>query len=421
MRKYLLAATLVATFQSMAQSSDLTRAEHLIGQVERGLKTIRQNDTDTINGYTDKLQEAMKLLEAEPDKQTAEFRKSAEHWKAARAELYATFERWKQNNAQPSAPAQTASSASTSAQRYDELIKPYQQQHRPAMPATTDVQASLKWLQSTMQLIGAKNQQDNARAQQWYQSGALSKADYERYQRWVNGTFQQQIVNDINNAFGQWNQRLNSHLNQAQYVLAVSSDDVNKTMNTAGGQHYKNNKLVLDEGVQLVTLLSQADPMAGLEQQAIRQQQSDMLTQALNHLNKLAPLAEQYLAETAKLPKKSKTNPTSQYVWRNGSRFAEITEKGEVWINSSFAGNIEDDGEIWVKGSSVGSIEQNGEVWRKGSFIGTIEDNGKVWLKGSHVATLNPNGNVSAGTGAVSFEGPGDWRRAAIVLFYPFF
>ena len=101
---------------------------------------------------------------------------------------------------------------------------------------------------------------------------------------------------------------------------------------------------------------------------------------------------------------------------------AEITRKGEVWINSTYAGTISDKGKIWVsKNDDYGSIEKNGEVWHNGNFIGVISENGDIRSKVKKSGSISKDGKVWYGTQTASIEGPGDWKRAAIVYFFDFF
>lgn len=405
---------------SIGQSSDLVRAKHLIGQVERGLARVQRNDLNSINGYTDKLKQAKDILEAEADKQDPEFRAAAQQWMAARERLYATMESWKSKPASNQPPVSTTSSPSNipSGELYTQLIAKYQSQNRPRLTPEADLPTASAWSEQMLNLYMGAWQQDNLKAKQWYQAGQLSKQDYDRFVRWVNGTWRQQIGDQINQSYGIWDRTLAQNLVQAQRLIAIKDDDQNKVMNSAGGVHLARNQEMLAQSRDLLVLVKKIESAFEKSQPELRQQQANVLAQAEQHLQQLVPLASQYLAKWKQLPKKSNKNPNSQYLWLKGSRFAEITQKGEVWINSNFVGSIGSNGEIYARGNYVGKIQPDGELWlSKQNRSAKMMSNGEVWLGGSHVGTIHPSGEVSGLGTAASVEGPGDWRRAAVVYF----
>lgn len=403
-----------------AQSSDLVRANHLIGQVDRGLSRIKTNDVNTINSYTEKLNQAKQILESETDKQDPSFRDAAGQWMKVRDRLYATLEQWKQVNTTAEKPK--TPSKSSSSQLYNQLISKYQSQNRPRLPAELDSHTGKQWLSAMLALYGHAWQQDNNLASQWHANGQLSSKDYERFKRWVNGTWHQQIGDQINQAYSNWNNALNGNLNESQKFFGINDDDKNKIMNIAGSNHLKGNQALLARSNQLLELLVETEKALGKPQTQLRQKQKDILSTASQRLQELTPLAQKYQGEWAKLPKKSRTNPNSQYLWLNGNRFAEITQKGEVWINSNFVGSIGTNGEIYQKGNYVGKIAENNELWMSRKNISAkFMDNGEVWVGGSHVGTIHKDGNVTGTGTAASVEGPGDWRHAAVVFFLQVF
>ncbi|BFM06579.1 hypothetical protein [Halioxenophilus aromaticivorans] len=422
---------------SVGQSSDVVRAKHMIGQVERGLGSIKRNDVNTINGYTTKLKQAKEILEAESDKQNPAFKEVAGQWMAARERLYATLEDWKQNPAtaqtttqQPSlsprpmvAPQAAAQPATgNSSQLYNQLITKYQSQNRPRLPADVDAQTGKTWLAAMVNLYDAQWQQDNQQAKQWHASGKLNKNDYDRFTRWVNGTWHTQIGEQINQAFGTWDNTLNMNVAAAQQLLTISTGDKNKVMNTATGDHLLRNQAMLKQSEDLLALVSEVETVFGKQQINLRKKQKVLLSQAGDHLTELQPFAEEYLAQWKKAPKKSNKNPNSMYLWFNGSRVAEITQKREIWINSNFAGSVSKSGEIYQKGNYVGKLEPNGELWlSKQNRSAKFMDNGEVWVGGSHIGTILKDGNVTGFNTAASIEGPGDWRLAAVVYFLQVF
>ena len=111
----------------------------------------------------------------------------------------------------------------------------------------------------------------------------------------------------------------------------------------------------------------------------------------------------------------------SQVIEMNGSKVAEITDKGEVWVGGNKAGEITNDGEIWVAGNKEGDLTKDGEVWKAGNKIGEITSKGAVWLEGNEVGTVESDGTIWVGSSRDgSFTG-GDSGHAAIIIFYGFF
>lgn len=419
-----LLSLLLISFIVNAQSPDVVRAQHMINQVDGGLSAIKRNDVATINGYTDKLKQAKELLEAETDKQNPAFREVAGQWMAVRDRLYATLDDWKNNTATaPATSSQPAAAAgASSADLYNQLITKYQSQNRPALAPDEDLASVKPWLNTMLSLYSTQWQQDNQTAEQWYASGKLNKNDYDRFNRWVNGTWHEQIGEQINQAYSGWNNALNGKLTEMDKFFVIADDDKNKVMNTAGGNNLHYNQDLIASSKGLLNILVEVESAIGKSQPSLRQQQKAVVDKAGQRLQQLMPLAEQYLAEWGKLPAKSNKNPTSQYLWLNGSRFAEITQKGEVWINSNFAGSFSSNGEIYEHGSYVGKMEADSKLYISSRNTSvTFEENGEVWVGGSHVGTIEQNGTVWGAGSAASVEGPGDWRRAAVVFFLQVF
>ncbi|MGV6818562.1 MAG: hypothetical protein ACWA44_15010 [Thiotrichales bacterium] len=405
---------------SFSSSSDVVRAKHLIEQVDSGLSRIKQNDVNTINTYTEKLNQARKILEAEKGTQDPLYREAAGQWLTVRDRLYATLDNWKKENAAAKAPEPELKVSSS--ELYDQLVSKYQSQNRPRLPAEIDIQAGQQWLTDMIGLYSTDWEQDNKKAKQFYQRGLLSKNDYDRFNRWVNGTWHTQIGDSIKQTYHAWDTALNHNLNDAQRIISVSDEDKNKVMNTAGGVHLQSNQSLIINSRALITLVSDAEAVLDKSQVALREQQKAVIAKTAQRLQEMMPLAQKYHEEWEKLPKKSNKNPTSQYLWMNGSQVAEITQKGEVWRNGNFVGSISDNGEIYQKGNYVGVIQDNGELYISSKNISvTLADDGKVWVGGSHVGTISKNGEVWGNGVDGTIEGPGDWRRAAVVYFLKVF
>lgn len=117
----------------------------------------------------------------------------------------------------------------------------------------------------------------------------------------------------------------------------------------------------------------------------------------------------------------SSTKTVTQTLHRGGSKFCEITDKGEVWINSDKRGSIEANGEIWVAGEKLGSIESNGEVWKAGNKIGDITANLDIWYEGNKIGEIESDGTVWHNGDSIGSTSGGDPRKAAGVFFFGFF
>ncbi|KAA3609813.1 MAG: hypothetical protein D8M58_08795 [Calditrichaeota bacterium] len=212
------------------------------------------------------------------------------------------------------------------------------------------------------------------------------------------------------------NERISVAVDKANFVNNANPKDINKINNIAGKYMYDPNKKIFKEGLESLAF------EASIGSPVDRSGKKEIIEAAQKKLEEMrvSYIANQKIAATK--PKKKKKKSTSQMLWLDGSRFCEITKKGQVWINSNKVGDIESNGKIWVKGNRAGSIEKNGKVWHNGNHVGTIEDNGKVWKRGSQVGSITKDGKVWIGSSSRgSIVGDGDWRRAAIIYYFDFF
>ena len=113
--------------------------------------------------------------------------------------------------------------------------------------------------------------------------------------------------------------------------------------------------------------------------------------------------------------------PMSQVINLNGSKVAEITDKGEVWIQGVKAGEITSQGEIWVAGNKEGDLTKDGEVWKAGEKVGDITSKGAVWRDGNEVGTVESDGTIWVGSSREGNFTGGEPKHAAVIVFYGFF
>ncbi len=420
----------------MAQDSDYVRAEKTLDQIDNGLRYLQRNDVDGYNRLTEKLAAARTLLEGTTSKDHPGYKALTNRWNAARQRLVAVAEEWRSAPAPaPQAPAPqprtpqapsarpttTAAPQQTSREIYEGLMAKYQQANRPGLPADPGTEQIRTWVQGMRHLLGPQMEADTRLIEAEFAAGRVTKDDRSRFDRWVRGTFAEQIRAQLQQVRQALESGIVTGLERADAVSAVQDDDRTAVMNTAGS-YGDANLQALDVGLAAVEAAAVFDTDSPDGPHPDRADQTRRLQDARAKLIRLAALNERYQAEWAELPKKSRKDPTSQYLWLDGSRFCEITAEGEVWKNGSFAGTITADGAIWVRGNDVGSIEPDGAVWHRGTQVGTLTPEGAVWRGGSQVGSVGKDGEVwVGGSSRGTVEGPGDWKRAAVVYFYDFY
>jgi hypothetical protein len=417
MRALLFTAFILFSFQlHAAPDSDYIRAEKTLGQISNGIKYLKPQDVNTYKQLTTKLGTARKHLEATASKNEPGYAALVQRWNDTRAQLASVAERWK-NAPRASAPGNAASSS----QIYNAIIQKYQKQNRPVLPANPTYEQLNNWVQAMTALAKEQAVRDSDAINNHFTAGRVNKQDKARFERWVLGSWIPEIKTDLMQAYKNLNGGVQEAMNLAQRINKVDPSDQNTVVNLAG-TYLKGNEQRLATGLNNLKLAAIYDPFLKPDDIARRADIAKYLTAAQGKLQQLAGKGAAYSKEIAKLPKKSKLNPNSQYLWLDGNRFCEITQKGEVWINSNFVGSIEANGKVWVSGNQVGSYEHDGKVWHNGNHVGSLESNGAVWKSGSQLGLIESDGSVWIGSSdRGDVQGKGDWRRAAIVYFFDFY
>ncbi|MCB0283225.1 MAG: hypothetical protein KDF60_11645 [Calditrichaeota bacterium] len=402
-----------------AQDSDFVRAQKTLDQIENGFKYLKRNDTAAYNNLSAKLSDCRTLLESTKSKTHKDYNSLVNRWNAAKDKLIAIAAEWqKPQYVKPEAAAPQQSSS----QIYNAMIQKYQTQNRPKLsPVATPKQAA-EWVLAMQNLVGPQLVKDTQQMEAYFASGKVTKQDKERFDRWTQQTWYNQIVDQIKIASENAESELGNSLDRANFINNADENDKNKVMNIGGSNYYQDNKETLEAGLFHIDVVSEFDKGLNQYDPQKRNQQKELLKAAKDKLERFKIKDAIVRQELASMPKKPKSKSTSQKLWLDGSQFCEITQKGEVWINSKYVGYIEGDGEIWVNGNSVGSIEKNGDVWHRGNQVGTLTASGEVWKSGSRAGSITEGGKVWIGSSSRgTVEGPGDWRRAAIVYFFSFY
>ncbi|MAP21956.1 MAG: hypothetical protein CL589_10700 [Alteromonadaceae bacterium] len=414
--KYLLLCCLLclSTIAFAAQDSDLIRAKALVKQVENGLKHIKRNDVNTINKLTDKLKNAKDLLTSTGSKDDPVFAETVEKWKGARTTLLATFEEWKQPEAQAQKPSGLSGQA-----LYNSLIAKYQKNNRPVLGDNPTPEQAEAWATAMLSLIKEQRMADQQTVNQAYSEGRLSKAEYDRFDHWVNTMWFNQIIEQFQQAYAQTEGRIATATATAMQVLYVQPNDMTGVVNITNKTHQDAGQ-VLAMGLQSVEVAATFDRISQIDNSATRTQQREQFTNAIAHYDALLAKLPEHQNALSKIPKTvKKLNPESLHMFVNGNKFCEITKKGEVWFGGTSGGWVEDDGDIYLKSDFIGSFEEDGQVWSYGKTLGSLEENGDVWVRGRKVATFKTNGDIiMGGSDSGRLEGNGDWRKAAVVYFF---
>lgn len=404
--------------QGFAQDSDFVRAKKTLDQIDNGISYLKRGDVKGYNNLTSKLASARGLLESTASKDDTEYAALVNRWNAHRQRLTDIATLW-QN---PTQVTQTQAHQQSSGQIYSAIIEKYQSTNRPKLPAQPTPDKVVEWASQMATLLNISIPQDTSTMQSHLAAGSVNQQDMNKFERWVKGTWRSQIIEQIVQAQQTFEGQISHALDQAQFINNADIDNTNSILNIGGGNNYAIKSQQLIKGLTYLAYAGALDNVLNKTDEGKRDQQRQTIESAQQKLqvfySKVAAVNEQF----ASMPKPAKKKLTSQKLWLNGSVIAEITKKGEVWINSTYAGTIGDDGKIWVsRNNDYGSIEENGEVWHNGTFVGVISENGDVRSRVKTSGSISEDGKVWYGTEVASVEGPGDWRRAAIIYFFDFF
>lgn len=84
----------------------------------------------------------------------------------------------------------------------------------------------------------------------------------------------------------------------------------------------------------------------------------------------------------------------SVVIRRNGSRWAEIEDDGDIYVSGSRVGEITDDGYVYRNGSRIGEITSSGYIYRNGSRVAEMTGDGYLYVNGSRVAEITSRGAI---------------------------
>lgn len=401
-----------------AQDSDFVRAKKTLDQIDNGMAYLKRGDVKSYNNLTSKLSTARDLLESTASKNDKEYGLLVNRWNAHRQKLSDIANDWQNSN--QSAPQQATQVKSE--QIYNDIIQKYQSTNRPTLPPEPTPEQVVEWTTQMATLLNIMIPQDTATMASHVSAGRVNQNDKNKFDRWVLGTWKRQIIQEINQVQQSFEGQIANALNQAEFINKADLNDTNSILNIGGGNNYANNSQLLINGLTYLAYAGVLDSVLNNQYENKRENQRQSIENAQLKLQTFYSKVSTVKEQLAKTPNKPKKQLSSQKLWLNGSVIAEITGKGEVWINGTYAGTISDDGKIWVsRNNDYGSIEKNGEVWHNGNYVGVISANGDVHSKVKKSGSISKDGKVWYGTQVASIEGPGDWRRAAIIYFFDFF
>ena len=401
-----------------AQDSDFVRAKKTLSQIDNGLAYLKKGDVNAYNNLTSKLTAARGLLESTGSKSDKEYATLVKRWNADRDKLTEIAKIW----SKPIKKSKAKETKISSSQIYSNIIQKYQARNRPQIVASPSAQEVVEWATKMSTLINITMKTDSQKMENDFTNGRINKQDKNKFNRWVNGTWRNQMIEQINTVKRSFEGKVLMALDKANFINKANINDDNRIINIGGANQYTENSKLFITGLTNIAYASALDNVLSIPQEQKREKQRQIIESAQQKLEIFKAKNSGVSKKLAAMPKKAKKQSTSQKLWLNGRVVCEITRKGEVWINSQYVGSISHDYKIWVsKNDNYGSIEKNGEVWHNGNFIGVISENGDVRSKVKSSGSISKDGKVWIGTETASLEGPGDWKRAAIVFFFDFF
>ena len=328
---------------------------------------------------------------------------------------------------------------------YNAIISKYQPQNLPALAEDPTVDQAISWARQLMTLIKTSRIEDSEYITQAIADNRLSPAHASRFDKQINNQWFDQRIAQIQQLYIQ----VETQVAQASGIAPVISQlDANTASAVLGveGSPLANAGKVLTDAIKAVKIAAELDELTGVENKAAREQQLTAFIQASEHFSQLTGYSPEPANDSHPAPSENKAppsaetssdmgyavrdyplsskrnNPNSLHIYLNGSKYCEITSKGEVWFGGTSGGWIENDGDIYLRSDFIGSFEEDGMVWSRGSSMGTLQTDGIVWSDSRKVARFNTDGKIEMGGGDYGhLEGKGDWRKAAIVLFFPFY
>ena len=427
---------LVGSLPAYAAPMDarLNMAKRLLIEIEQGIGAIKPGDVSRYNALSAKLTKTGDMLKQTESKSHPDYLPAIQQWGALQKAMVSTAQQW-QSASESHAASPTRKTPKVASQRAtqvaqvsgdkvnpDQILERYQRSKRPKLAANATPEDARVWASALQKLRTTQLQQDLAALN----STGVSAADRDRVSRWISGTFQQQIAQDLRQALDQSQSAITMGLQLAQQIQGIPDDDKMRAYNFANGSNGANNAQTLENGMRSVMVARAIAEAAADLASSDYADELRLLANTQNRFETMREGAEATGEKLAKMPKKQapkRTNflaPIEQEFWLRGSVFASIDAKGNVWIGSDEVGDIEINGKIWVRGNRLGSIEPNGEVWFRGNSIGSLEDNGEVWRAGNQVGLIDNTGKVWIGGNANGEITPyqGEWKRAAILYYF---
>jgi hypothetical protein len=315
----------------------------------------------------------------------------------------------------------------------DVILKRYQEPNLPRLAELPTPDAAATWAKQMQSLRSTELQKDLDTVAAGRANGTLNAADADRVSRWIGGLYQEQISRKIEQQIALTDGRIFDAMLAAKGVARITDSDRNAARNFANAVNGPANAKRLANGLRAVTVAMEFDRIFERSEPPDRTQQVQQLANAQQRLQELSVIAAEVevAAKTyAKAHPKTRSKPKEilpslvQKYWMNGSIIAELDRKGGIWVNSNEVGHITNTGKIWVDSVERGSLEEDGGVWFDGNKVGELASDGRVWnyISNTQPGSIDSNGKVWSGTDSGEITGfAGEWKRAAIVYFFPFF
>lgn len=331
-------------------------------------------------------------------------------------------------------------------QLYQAIIAKYQPDNLITLSSNPDVETASQWANQYLALIKTSRIEDARYISEAVNASRLTPSHVALFDQQINNEWFSQAIAQVQQLYIQ----VETQVAQASGIAPVISqldENTAQAMLNMEGSPFANAGETLDTAVSAVKIASVLDELTGVDNKAGREQQlaefiaaRDKFSQLTGYTpasapvnqaiaNKETPVAPQQNTAYSLANKEAqypitgrRNNPKSLHIYVNGSKYSEITRKGEVWFGGTSGGWVEDDGDIYLRGDFKGGLEDDGQVWSSARSLGSIEANGDVWYRGSKVGTFQPDGKFTISGGDYGhLEGTGDWRKAAVVLFFHFY
>ncbi|GGF53520.1 hypothetical protein [Alteromonas lipolytica] len=318
---------------------------------------------------------------------------------------------------------------------YQAIIAKYQPDNLITLSSNPDVETASQWSNQYLALIKTSRIEDARYISEAVSAGRLTPSHVALFDQQINNDWFNQAIAQVQQLYIQVETQV-ARASGIAPVISQLDESTAQAMLNMEGSPFANAGETLDTAVSAVNIASVLDELTGVDNKAGREQQLAEFIAARDKFSQLtgypqkSPVSGQTAATkeqqqppatadspaslntTAQYPiTRKRNNPKSLHIYVNGSKYSEITRKGEVWFGGTSGGWVEDDGDIYVKSNFKGGFEDDGQVWSSARSLGSIEKNGDVWYRGSKVATFKPDGKfIISGGDYGHLEGKGDWR-----------